>query len=39
VGIVRHNGYRLWEDGPVPRRVDGVAIGSLVIVRHGKGAR
>jgi hypothetical protein len=32
----RRDGYRLWIGGPVPRGADGITLGSLVIVRHGK---
>ena len=33
--IERREGYRVWEGGPVPRGVDGITFGSLVIVRDG----
>ena len=35
VPIERREGYRLWEGGPLPRGVDGITVGSLVIVRQG----
>lgn len=34
--VEQRDGYRLWEGGPVPKGVDGITIGSLVIVRPGK---
>jgi hypothetical protein len=37
VGIERREGYLLWEGGPVPRGADGITVGSLVIVREGRG--
>jgi hypothetical protein len=36
VPIERREGYRLWVGGPVPRGVDGITLGSTVIVRTGK---
>ena len=33
--IQRHDGYRLWVGGPVPKGSDGITLGSLVIVREG----
>jgi len=38
MAIERRDGYRLWVGGPVPKGADGITIGSLVIVRHGKGS-
>lgn len=34
--VEQREGYRLWEGGPVPKGVDGITLGSLVIVRPGK---
>jgi hypothetical protein len=34
--VEQRDGYRLWEGGPVPKGVDGITLGSLVIVRSGK---
>ena len=34
--IEQRDGYRLWEGGPVPKGVDGITVGSMVIVRDGK---
>lgn len=36
MSIERRDGYLLWEGGPLPRGVEGITLGSLVIVRHGK---
>jgi hypothetical protein len=36
VPFERRDGYRLWIGGPVPSGADGITLGSLVIVRHGK---
>jgi hypothetical protein len=36
MGIEAHDGYRLWEGGPVPKGFDAITLGSLVIVRHGR---
>lgn len=33
--VEQRDGYRLWEGGPVPKGVDGITVGSLVIVREG----
>jgi hypothetical protein len=35
VPIEQRDGYRLWVGGPVPKGVDGITLGSLVIVRPG----
>ena len=34
--IEHRQGYLLWEGGPVAKGADGITLGSLVIVRHGK---
>ncbi len=31
----RHDGYRVWIGGPVPRGADGITLGRLVILRRG----
>jgi len=36
--IEERDGYRLWVGGPVPKGADGITLGSLVIVREGKGS-
>ena len=33
--LQRHDGYRLWVGGPVPKGADGITLGSLVIIREG----
>lgn len=34
--IHRHNGLRVWEGGFVPPGMDGITIGTLVMVRRGR---
>lgn len=33
--IEQRDGFLLWEGGPVPRGVDGITFGRLVVVRRG----
>lgn len=34
----RRDGYTLWVGGPLPKGADGLTLGKVVIVRHGKEA-
>lgn len=34
--VEQRDGYLLWEGGPVPKGLDSITLGSLVIVRPGK---
>ncbi len=36
MALLRRHGFVVWEGGWVPRGVDGIALGRLVIVRRGR---